>query len=123
MTTQSTTKTMARLEARFSPEIKSLLLKSLLQKKTDFEDVTLSAVVIAVKMAAIATIKKHQTLKKHQIFKKRQTLKKSQMLKKQPFIKLNREDSEAFVEALLNPPLPNEALLAAALLYKETISV
>jgi uncharacterized protein (DUF1778 family) len=45
------------------------------------------------------------------------------MLKKQPFIKLNREDSEAFVEALLNPPLPNEALLAAALLYKETISV
>ena|SRR4028119_1310514 len=31
-----------------------------------------------------------------------------------PFIKLNREDSEALVEALTNPPEPNEALKAAA---------
>lgn len=37
-------------------------------------------------------------------------------------LKLNSEDSEAFVEALLNPPLPNEALLAGAALYRQTIS-
>ncbi len=33
------------------------------------------------------------------------------------------EDSEAFVDALLNPPKPNDALKAAALRYKEVMSV
>lgn len=32
--------------------------------------------------------------------------------------KLNREDSEAFVAALLEPPPPNDALRIAALNYK-----
>jgi hypothetical protein len=35
---------------------------------------------------------------------------------------LNQEDSEALIKALLNPPSPNEALLAAAALYRQTIS-
>ena len=93
MTTPSTTKTMARLEARISPEIKSLL-----QKAADLEGLTLTDFVIAsVQVAAIATIQKHQTLK------------------------LSLEDSEAFVDALLNPPLPNEALKAAAVRYQQTM--
>jgi uncharacterized protein (DUF1778 family) len=33
------------------------------------------------------------------------------------------EDSEAFVDALLNPPKPNDALKAAALRYKQVMSV
>lgn len=37
-------------------------------------------------------------------------------------LKLNSEDSEALVEALLNPPSHNKALLAAAVLYRQTIS-
>lgn len=91
MTTPSTKKTMARLEARISPEIKSLL-----QKAADLEGITLTDFVIAsVQVAAIATIQKHQTLK------------------------LSLEDSEAFVDALLNPPLPNQALLAAAARYQQ----
>ncbi len=84
---------MARLEARISPEIKSLL-----QKAADLEGLTLTDFVIAsVQEAAIATIQKHQTLK------------------------LSLEDSEAFVDALLNPPLPNQALLAAAVRYQQTM--
>jgi len=94
MTTPSTTKTMARLEARVNPKIKSLL-----QKAADLEGLTLTDFVIAsVQVAAIATIQKHQTLK------------------------LSLEDSEAFVDALLNPPLPNQALLAAAVRYQQTIN-
>lgn len=93
MTTPSTTKTMARLEARISPEIKSLL-----QKAADLEGITLTDFAIAsLQEAAIATIQKHQTLK------------------------LSLEDSEAFVDALLNPPLPNQALLAAAVRYQQTM--
>ena len=87
------TKTMARLEARISPEIKTLL-----QKAADLEGRTLTDFVIAsVQTAAYATIQKHQTLK------------------------LSLEDSEAFADALLNPPLPNEALKAAAVHYQQTI--
>ena len=84
---------MARLEARISPEIKSLL-----QKAADLEGITLTDFAIAsLQEAAIATIQKHQTLK------------------------LSLEDSEAFVDALLNPPLPNQALLAAAVRYQQTM--
>jgi uncharacterized protein (DUF1778 family) len=111
MTTVSTKKTMARPEARTSPEIKSLLLKSLLQKAPDLEGLAPTAFVIAsVQVPTIATIQKNQT------FKKLRTFRKSQILK------LSLEDSEAFVDALLNPPLPNEALLAAAVRYKQTMS-
>jgi len=38
-------------------------------------------------------------------------------------LKLELEDSEALVNALLNPPKPNEALKAAALRYKKAMSV
>lgn len=38
-----------------------------------------------------------------------------------PFITLNKEDGEAFMKTLLNPPEPNEALLKAAKRYKEII--
>ncbi|CBN53924.1 conserved hypothetical protein [Kamptonema sp. PCC 6506] len=93
MITPSTTKKMARLEARISPEIKSLL-----QKAADLEGLTLTDFAISsLQKAAIATIQKHQTLK------------------------LSLEDSEAFVDALLNPPLPNQALLAAAVRYQQTM--
>jgi uncharacterized protein (DUF1778 family) len=32
-------------------------------------------------------------------------------------------DAEAFVDALLNPPKPNDAIKAAAIRYKQVISV
>jgi len=36
-------------------------------------------------------------------------------------LKLNLEDSKAFVDAILNPSPPNEALKKAALRYKQTM--
>jgi uncharacterized protein (DUF1778 family) len=87
-------KTMARLEARISPEAKALL-----QKAADLEGRTLTDFVIAsVQAEAYRVIERHQTLK------------------------LSLEDSEAFVNALLNPPEPNHALKAAAQRHKEVIS-
>jgi uncharacterized protein (DUF1778 family) len=68
------------------------------QKAADLEGRTLTDFVIAsLQEAAYTVIAKHQTLM------------------------LNREDSELFVEALLNPTLPNEALKAAAVRYKQTM--
>jgi len=83
----------ARLEARVNPEIKALW-----QKAADLEGVTLTDFVIAsVQAAAFRVIEQHQTLK------------------------LSVEDAEAFVEAILNPPQPSEALTAATLRYKQVI--
>ena len=88
-------KPIARLEARVSPETKALL-----QKAADLEGRTLTDFVVAsVQAEAYRVIEQHQTLK------------------------LSIEDSEAFVDALLNPPKPNNALKAAALRYKQAISV
>lgn len=88
-------KSMARLEARISPEIKALL-----QKAADLEGRTLTDFVVASAQAeAYRVIQTHQTLK------------------------LSLEDSEAFVNALLNPPEPNDALKAAALRYKQVMSI
>jgi uncharacterized protein (DUF1778 family) len=56
-------------------------------------------VISSVQAAAYKVIEQHQTLK------------------------LSLEDSEAFANAVLNPPQPNEALKSAALRYKKTISV
>jgi uncharacterized protein (DUF1778 family) len=93
MTPATPSKTVARLEARVSPEIKALW-----QKAADLEGRTLTDFVIAsVQVAACNAIEKHQSLK------------------------LNLQDSEAFVNALLNPPLPNAALKAAASRYKQTM--
>jgi uncharacterized protein (DUF1778 family) len=91
----TTTNTPARLEARLSQETKALV-----QKAADLEGRTLTDFVISsVQAAAYKVIEQHQTLK------------------------LSLEDSEAFVNAVLNPPQPKEALKSAALRYKKTISV
>ncbi len=94
MTNLTPSKAIARLEARISPETKLLL-----QKAADLEGRTLTDFVVAsVQAEAYRVIDKHQKLK------------------------LNLEDSQAFVDALLNPPLPNEALKKAALRHKQLIS-
>jgi uncharacterized protein (DUF1778 family) len=86
-------KTITRLEARISPETKSLL-----QKAADLEGRTLTDFVVAsVQAEAYRVIEKHQKLK------------------------LNLEDSQAFVDALLNPPSPNADLKKAALRHKQLI--
>ena len=95
MATANHPKSMARLEARISLETKALL-----QKAADLEGRTLTDFVVAsVRAEACRVIEQHQTLK------------------------LSIEDSEAFVDALLNPPQPNDALKAAALRYKQVMSV
>ncbi|BDA69375.1 hypothetical protein DSM106972_036260 [Dulcicalothrix desertica PCC 7102] len=84
---------IARLEARVNPEIKALW-----QKAADLQGVTLTDFVIAsVQQAACKVIEQHQTLK------------------------LSLEDAEAFVEALKQPAIPNDALIAAALRYKQVM--
>jgi uncharacterized protein (DUF1778 family) len=95
MTTTTDPKSPARLEARISKETKALV-----QKAADLEGRTLTDFVVAsVQAAAYRVIEQHQTLK------------------------LSIEDSEAFVDAILNPPKPNEALKSAALRYKQTMSI
>lgn len=87
-------KSMARLEARVSVETKALL-----QKAADLEGRTLTDFVVAcVQAEACRVIEQYQMLK------------------------LSFDDSEAFVDALLDPPKPNEALNAAALRYKNVMS-
>ncbi|MDY6781117.1 MAG: DUF1778 domain-containing protein [Cyanobacteriota bacterium] len=94
MATKTHPKQMARLEARVTPE-----LKALLHKAADIEGRTLTDFIIAsVRAEANRVIEQHQTLK------------------------LSLEDSQAFIDALLSPPQPNEALSAAASKYKKTVS-
>lgn len=86
-------KSMARLEARVNPEIKALW-----QKAADLQGVTLTDFVIAsVQAAASKVIEQQQTLK------------------------LSTEDAEAFVEAILNPPKPSDALREATSRYKQVM--
>jgi len=93
MVSSTSSKSMARLEARVSPEVKALW-----QKAADLEGRTLTDFVIAsVQQAAYTVIEQHQMLK------------------------LSLEDSAAFVDALMNPPQPNQALKAAAKRYKKVI--
>ena len=88
-------KQIARLEARITPETKALL-----QKAADLEGRTLTDFVISsVQAEALRVIERHQILK------------------------LSMSDAESFVDAILNPPQPNDALKAAALRYKQVISV
>jgi uncharacterized protein (DUF1778 family) len=95
MATANSATTTARLEARISQETKALV-----QKAADLEGRSLTDFVVAsAQAAAYRVIEQHQTLK------------------------LNIEDSDAFVDAMLNAPQPNEALKAAALRYKRIISV
>jgi uncharacterized protein (DUF1778 family) len=93
MTKTTKSEPSARLEARVSPEIKALW-----QKAADLEGRTLTDFVIAsVQAVTCKVIEQHQRLK------------------------LDIDDSEAFVNALLNPTPANEALKAAALRYKQVM--
>lgn len=95
MAATSRQKSMARLEARISPETKALL-----QKAADLEGRTLTDFVIAsVQREAYRVIEQHQRLK------------------------LNIEGSEAFADALINPPEPNHSLKVAALRHQQVMSV
>lgn len=81
----------SRLEARVSPEIKELS-----QRAADLAGLTLTDFVsISVREKALQVIEQHQNLQ------------------------LSIEDSIAFVDALLNPPEPNQALKAAAIRYQK----
>ena len=84
--------TAARIEARVSIEAKALI-----QKAVDIEGGTLTDFISkSAQIAAQNVIESHQTLK------------------------LGIEDSRAFVDAILNPKEPNEALKKAVKRYKET---
>lgn len=93
MTQGNRSPSITSLETLVSPDVKALW-----QKAADLEGRTLTDFVIAsVQEAACQVISQHQSLK------------------------LNLEDSEAFVDALLNPPEPNDTLKAAALRYQQII--
>lgn len=83
---------LERLEARLTREQKELL-----QQAAELEGRTLTDFVVSsAQAAALRTIQEHT------------------------LISLTKRDSEAFVEALLNPPEPGAALLAAAQRYKQS---
>ncbi len=88
-------KSIARLEASVSPETKALL-----QKAADLQGRTLTDFVVATLRAEACRV-----------------------IEQNKILKLELEDSEALVNALINPPKPNEALKAAALRYKKVMSV
>lgn len=93
MTTETHEKTV-RLEARVSAETKALL-----QKAADLQGCTLTDFVIStVQAEALRVIEQHQILK------------------------LSLEDSQAFIDALLNPPSPNEALKRASVRHTQIIT-
>ncbi|NJM20138.1 MAG: DUF1778 domain-containing protein [Richelia sp. RM2_1_2] len=93
MSNSNAPKSTARLEARVNPEIKALW-----QKAADLQGVTLTDFVIAsVQAAASKIIQQQQTLK------------------------LSTEDALSFVEAILNPSQPSDALREATLRYKQVM--
>ncbi|NJO94440.1 MAG: DUF1778 domain-containing protein [Hydrococcus sp. RM1_1_31] len=83
-----------RLEARLT-----VSQKELLQQAALLEGTTLTEFVIRS-----ATEQARQILDKHRL------------------IQLSLKDSQAFVEALLNPPEPNERMVAAAKKYKRSLN-
>jgi uncharacterized protein (DUF1778 family) len=90
----TTAQPMARLEARLSPEVKALV-----QRAADLEGRTITDFVVAsVRAEACRVIEQHRTLK------------------------LSLEDSQDFVNAVLNSPPPNAALETAAKRYKQAIA-
>ncbi len=85
---------MSRLEARISAEVKELV-----QRAAELEGRSLTDFVSAAILAeACRVIERHQSLR------------------------LGFAGSEAFVDALLNPPQPNAALRAAALRHKKALA-
>lgn len=89
----STTKN-SRLEARITAEQKELI-----ERAAAYEGRSVSDFVVAtVQQAAKAVIQEHEVLR------------------------LNESQSRAFVETLLNPPKPNDALQQAADEYREDVT-
>ena len=82
-----------RLDARLTREEKEMIETAASLRGTSASDF----VRMALKEAALNTIREHEVLK------------------------LNAEDKRVFVEALLNPPKPNDNLMAAARRYKKVI--
>jgi uncharacterized protein (DUF1778 family) len=80
-----------RIEAKVTPETKALI-----QQAADIESSTLADFLSKSAQAAA-----QQTIANHNV------------------LKLNAEDSRAFVEAILNPAEPNEVLKEAARRYKQ----
>jgi len=81
----------ARIEAHVKPDVKQLL-----QEAAALEDRSLTDFIIAtVQAEAYRVIERHRVLK------------------------LSRDDANAFVEAILNPPEPNDALKAAFREHKQ----
>jgi len=83
-----------RLEARITPEQKELLQQAAAIEGTSLTDF----VVRSAQRAAEQTIRDHVT------------------------IALTARESQAFVEALLEPPAPNAALRAAAEQYRQAVA-
>ncbi len=87
-------KTLARLEARVDAEIKARW-----QQAADLQGITLTDfIIISLQESASKIIQQHQTMK------------------------LSKKDTKAFVDAILNPPQPNENLIAAAKEYKKIMA-
>jgi len=84
-----------RLEARVSQDHKILI-----EKAAALEGLSLTDFIVSNLVAA-----SHRVIQEHQI------------------LRLSLEDSEAFVNALRNPPEPNERLKLAAVRYKQLRSV
>ncbi len=80
-----------RIEAKVTPETKALI-----QQAADIESSTLADFLSKSAQAAA-----QQTIANHNV------------------LKLNAEDSRAFIDAILNPAEPNEALKEAARRYKQ----
>ena len=91
----SNKKAIARIEARVSPETKALFQKAAILRGSTLTDF----IVATVEAEACRVIEQHQTLK------------------------LSMEESEAFVDALVNPPQPNDALNSAGKKYKEVCRI
>lgn len=93
MTNRINPKSRARLEAQISPEAKALVQQAAYLQGLSLTDF----IVSTVQAEAVRVIQEHQTLK------------------------LCREDSEAFVDSLLNPTQLNDRIKAASLRYKQVI--
>lgn len=86
-------KPLARLEARVDAEIKARW-----QQAADLQGITLTDFIItSLQESATKVIQQHQTMK------------------------LTQKDTEAFVDAIINPQKPNDNLKAAVLEYKKLI--
>src|SRR5215469_14423087 len=84
---------LSRLEARVTPDQKRLI-----ERAAELRGTTVTEfVVVSAQQAATQTIKEFQTLT------------------------LNDRAREVFVDAILNPPEPNEAARAAARRYREAM--